>query len=170
MQGSNFKIFLVANTNPIIPPNNNWYSKDCIIKILYSICLTIFIGCISSPVIAVDVVAHPSVSEPMLTTSQLRRIYTMRQTQWSDGQRITVFVLPRHHELHIQFSKERLEMYPYQLDRIWNKLTYSGLGVAPITVISQGALVDAVRTTPGAIGYVGKLLDKEGFYVLKVKG
>jgi len=96
----------------------------------------------------------------------------MRQTQWLDGQRITVFVLPRYHALHLQFSKERLEMYPYQLDRIWNKLTYSGLGVAPITVVSPAALINAVRSTPGAIGYVKEvkqLKDEKGFYVIKVK-
>lgn len=112
---------------------------------------------------------HPSVSESGLTISQLRHIYTMRQTQWLDGQRITVFVLPRHHELHLKFSKEVLEMYPYQLDRIWNKLTYSGLGVAPITVVSPEALINAVRNTPGAIGYVTKLKDEKDFYVIKVK-
>ena len=94
----------------------------------------------------------------------------MRQTQWLDGQRITVFVLPRQHVLHLQFSKERLKMYPYQLDRIWNKLTYSGLGVAPIIVISPRALIDAVRNTPGAIGYIGNFMDKKGFYVIKVRG
>jgi len=93
----------------------------------------------------------------------------MRQTQWSDGQRITVFVLPRHHVLHLQFSKERLEMYPYQLDRIWNKLTYSGLGVAPFMVTSPAALIDAVRKTPGAIGYIKKLKDEKGFYVINAK-
>lgn len=128
------------------------------------------LGCISVSAYAVDVVVHPSVSEPTLTTSQLRRIYTMRQTQWSDAQRITVFVLPRHHLLHIQFSKEYLEMYPYQLDRIWNKLTYSGLGVAPIIVTSPAALIDAVKSTPGAIGYVETLKDEKGFYVIDVKG
>lgn len=94
----------------------------------------------------------------------------MRQTQWSNGQRITVFVLPRHHALHLKFSKERLEMYPYQLDRIWNKLTYSGLGVAPITVTSPEALIDEVRKTPGAIGYIKALKDEKGFYVIEVKG
>jgi ABC-type phosphate transport system substrate-binding protein len=111
-----------------------------------------------------------SVGESTLTTSQLRRIYTMRQTQWPDGQRITVFVLHRDQVLHLKFSKERLEMYPYQLDRIWNKLTYSGLGVAPITVISPAALINAVRETPGSIGYIGKLKDEKGFYVIEVKG
>lgn len=121
------------------------------------------------PANAVDVIVHPSISESVLTTSQLRRIYTMRKTQWSDGQRITVFVLPRHHVLHLQFSKERLEMYPYQLDRIWNKLTYSGLGVAPITIISPEALIDAVKKTPGAIGYVEKLKEDNGFYLIEIK-
>jgi len=133
------------------------------------LCLFIFLGCISVSVYAIDVIVHPSVSESNLTTSHLRRIFTMRQTQWSDGQRITVFVLPRHHVLHLQFSKERLEMYPYQLDRIWNKLTYSGLGVAPFMVTSPAALIDAVRKTPGAIGYIKKLKDEKGFYVINAK-
>lgn len=126
-------------------------------------------ACTSSSAYAVDVVVHPSVTESTLSTLQLRHIYTMRQTQWLDGQRITVFVLPRHHALHLQFSKERLEMYPYQLDRIWNKLTYSGLGVAPITVTSPAALIDAVRKTPGAIGYIEDFKDEKGFYVIEVK-
>ncbi len=60
-------------------------------------------------------------------------------------------------------------MYPYQLDRIWNKLTYSGLGVAPIAVVSPAALINAVRATPGAIGYVGQVKDEEGFYVIEIK-
>lgn len=101
---------------------------------------------------AVDVIVHSSVSELKLTTSQLRRIYTMRQTQWSNGIRITAYVLPRQHNLHLQFTKDRLKMFPYQLDRIWNKLTYSGLGVAPITVNTPEELINAIRTTPGAIG------------------
>lgn len=140
------------------------------IKTLYSLCLIIFLGCFSASVYAVDVIVNPSVTEATLTTSQLRRIYTMRQTQWPDGQRITVFVLPRHHLLHLQFSKERLEMYPYQLDRIWNKLTYSGLGVAPIVVISPTELIDAVIKTPGSIGYIEKVKNKKGLYVIEVKG
>lgn len=127
-------------------------------------------GCISSTVYAVEVITHPSVSEPILTTSQLRRIYTMRQIQWPDGRRITVFVLPRQHVLHVRFSKERLQMFPYQLDRIWNKLTYSGLGVAPIMLNTQEELIEAVRQTPGAIGYVENIKDEEAVHVVKIKG
>lgn len=61
-------------------------------------------------------------------------------------------------------------MFPYQLDRIWNKLTYSGLGVAPITVNSPQELLDAVKKTPGAIGYVEKIMDEELVRVAKIEG
>ena len=104
-----------------------------------------------------------------MTTSQLRRIYTMRQIQWSDGRRITVFVLPRQHALHLRFSKERLQMFPYQLDRIWNKLTYSGLGVAPITVNTPEELIEAVKRTSGAIGYIERVMDEEAVNVIQIK-
>lgn len=131
--------------------------------------MLVFYGCFSLTALAVEVIVHPSVSEPKITTSQLRRIYTMRQTQWPDGSRITVYVLPRQHVLHVNFSKERLQMFPYQLDRIWNKLTYSGLGVAPIMVNSPEELINAVKETPGAIGYVENIKDEETVNVVQIE-
>ena len=93
--------------------------KDIIIKKIYLICLFIIWGLASSTVYAVEIIMHPSVKAQVLTTSQLRRIYTMRQIHWADGHRITVFTLPRKHALHLHFSKERLQMFPYQLDRFF---------------------------------------------------
>jgi ABC-type phosphate transport system substrate-binding protein len=109
---------------------------------------------VSSRVIAIEIVTHPQVTETSLTKSQLRRIYTMRQLRWSDNSAINVFVLPSQHDLHQRFAKERLQIFPYQLNRIWHKLTYSGLGVAPIIVASEQELIQAVIKTPGAIGYI----------------
>lgn len=45
-------------------------------------------------------------------------------------------------------------MFPYQLNRIWHKLTYSGLGIAPTVVQSEQELVNAIINTPGSIGYI----------------
>lgn len=143
--------------------------KDCIIKTLNFISLLVLLGGINFNVFAVDVIVHPSVHETKLTTSQLRRIYTMRQIQWADGLRITAFVLPRQHRLHQIFAKDRLQMFPYQLDRIWNKLTYSGLGVAPITVNSPEELLNAIRNTPGAIGYIESITDVEAVNVIEIE-
>lgn len=105
---------------------------------------------------AIEVITHPQVVERSLTKSQLRRIYTMRQLRWSDNHAITVFVLPSQDALHQRFAKERLQIFPYQLNRIWHKLTYSGLGVAPAVVKSEQELIQAVSNTPGAIGYISE--------------
>lgn len=107
-----------------------------------------------SQALAIEIVTHPQVTEMTLTKSQLRRIYTMRQLRWSDNSAINVFVLPSQHDLHQRFAKERLQIFPYQLNRIWHKLTYSGLGVAPTIVASEKELIQAVTKTPGAIGYI----------------
>ncbi|MGV2871961.1 hypothetical protein [Colwellia sp. E150_009] len=93
----------------------------------------------------------------------------MRQTQWANGLRITAYVLPRQHSIHLRFTKDKLQMFPYQLDRIWNKLTYSGLGVAPITVNTPEELISAIRKTPGAIGYVENTKDMEAVNVVQIE-
>ena len=109
-----------------------------------------------------DVITHKTVTVDKLKVAQLRRIYSMRQLKWADNSSIVVFVLPSQHLVHKKFSKEILHIFPYQLDRIWNKLTFSGLGVAPTLVETQADLIKAVSSTPGAIGYVDNL-NKEAF-------
>ena len=127
---------------------------DVLIKHLLFAMLLIIVSFCSSQAIAIEVVTNLNVPEMQLTQSQLRRIYTMRQVRWSDNSGITVFVLPSQNTLHHRFAKERLQIFPYQLNRIWHKLTYSGLGVAPSIVDSEEALIEAVKNTPGSIGYI----------------
>ncbi len=124
----------------------------------------------STKVNSVEVIVNASVNVDTLTQSQLRRIYSMRQLHWFDEQKIIVFVLPSSHPLHQRFSKEKLGVFSYKLDRIWNKLIYSGLGTAPIVVSTQEALIDAVANTDGAIGYIEEENQRKEAYVVKVKG
>jgi len=119
---------------------------------------------------SINIITNPSVKLQSLTTAQLRRIYSMRQTQWPDHQAIVVFVLPSKHQLHRNFSKKVLHMFPYQLDRIWNKLTYSGVGRAPIVVNNPAALVQAVSHTKGAIGYAEDELNNNQLHIISIKG
>ena len=124
------------------------------IKRIISAILVILAIFLSSQVIAIEIVTHLNVPDKQLTQSQLRRIYSMRQLHWSNNTHITVFVLPSQNALHHRFAKECLQIFPYQLNRIWHKLTYSGLGVAPTIVESEQDLIKAVISTPGAIGYI----------------
>ncbi len=114
--------------------------------------------CIASPfyVCAIEVITHSNqtIEDSTLSVYELRQIFTMRQRVWKNGNNINVFVLPSKSTLHQNFSKNTLKIFPYQLDRIWRKLTYSGLGRMPFVVHSVEELKEAVRSTPGAIGYV----------------
>lgn len=92
----------------------------------------------------------------------------MKQVRWPDNNPVVVFVLPSKHQTHQKFCKTTLRIFPYQLDRIWNKLTFSGLGTAPTIVDSELELIKAVRSTPGAIGYVGEFKKDSGIGVINV--
>lgn len=92
----------------------------------------------------------------------------MRQVKWPSGEPIIVFVLPSSSKHHQQFCKQTLTIFPYQLDLIWNKLTFSGLGVAPTMVNTSVELLLAVKSTPGAIGYVENATKEEDINVITI--
>ena len=103
-------------------------------------------------------VFHPSVGKQSLTPTEARSIFTARQQHWEDGNKIHVFVLKTESAVHRRFCRQMLQMFPYQLERIWNQIIYSGQGDAPKVVPSQEALIDAVKATPGAVGYASEEL------------
>lgn len=117
----------------------------------------------------VQTIVHPTVTKQVFTKLELRRVFSRKQSLWEDGQPIVVFVLPSKHELHQRFSKEVLKIFPYQLDRIWNKLTYSGIGTGPIVVDTHKQLIDAVRSTPGSIGYSETSVTEGGVHVVNIQ-
>jgi hypothetical protein len=108
----------------------------------------------ASPAATPLVVAHSAVPVDMLSQSQLRSIFLKRQVIWPDGVAIKVFILSVKSKTHAQFSQSHLQMFPYQLDRAWQKLTFSGIGVPPAEVNSAPEMLKLIQTTPGAIGYL----------------
>jgi hypothetical protein len=45
-------------------------------------------------------------------------------------------------------------MYSYVLRRAWDRMVFTGTGFAPTVVQSEREMIERVRSTPGAIGYV----------------
>jgi ABC-type phosphate transport system substrate-binding protein len=102
----------------------------------------------------VEVIVHPGVSNESLSLGRLRVIFSMRVTRWSNSQPIHVFVLPGNHPLHQRFVKNVLKLFPHQLQSAWDRMVYSGTGVAPTVVSSVEEMRARIASTPGAIGYV----------------
>lgn len=105
---------------------------------------------------SVDVIVSPSLAKTKLDRGLLRAVFTMRVRQWPDGSTIRVFVLPDDDPLSDQFYRERLGMYSYVLRRAWDRMVFTGTGLAPTVVKTEQEMIQRVRTTPGAIGYVGQ--------------
>lgn len=118
---------------------------------------------------AYEIVTNPSVVEKTISKSSLRAIFGMRLHAWPDGTAIRVFVLPDDSPLHIAFSKEKLNVFPYQLRLAWDRLVFSGTGQAPDTVNSPEEMLAKVAGTPGAIGYLYKSKMDGRVNVLQIK-
>ena len=106
------------------------------------------------PTQPIAVVVNQSVEITTLTPAQLRMIFAGRTQFWPDGSRIRVFVLPPESDTHQYFCRQLLNIYPYQLERIWQRVVYSGQGEAPKIIDTAQAMQDAIGKTPGAIGYL----------------
>jgi len=116
-----------------------------------------------------EVIANPSVTEKTLSKGSLRAIFGMRLHAWPDGTAIRVFVMPDDTPLHAAFSKEKLNVFPYQLRSAWDRLVFSGTGPAPDIVSSPEEMLARVASTPGAIGYLTKSKTDGRVNVLQIK-
>jgi len=91
---------------------------------------------------------------PEISEQFLREVFSGKMRHWPDGKLIKVVVLKSDSPLHQAFIQLRLRMFPYQVQRLWNKRIYSGRGDPPIVVNDINAMRAMVLNTPGAIGYL----------------
>lgn len=114
------------------------------------------------------VITHPDVTQQSVTQRQLRRIFMLKQRSWSDGSPISLIVLSSDNIEHAQFLRDQLKMFPYQLEREWNKLMYSGQSAPPIIATDTKNMLSLVSSTPGAVGYLVNSAPDSSVTVLEV--
>jgi ABC-type phosphate transport system substrate-binding protein len=102
----------------------------------------------------VDVIVNPDESQVAIDRDLLRGIFSMRVRAWPGGEAIHVFVLPDDDDLSGEFCRDLLGTYPYVLRTTWDRLVFTGTGLAPTVVKSEQEMRRRVLNTPGAIGYV----------------
>jgi hypothetical protein len=67
---------------------------------------------------------------------------------------VRVFVLPDHDSVTDLFCREELGTYPYVMRATWDRVVFTGTGLAPTVVESEREMRARIGSTPGAIGYV----------------
>jgi hypothetical protein len=103
-----------------------------------------------------QIIVGPGLEGVALDRDLLRAIFTMRLRAWPNGPPVRVFVLPDSDPLSDRFYREQLGMYSYVLRAAWDRMVFTGTGLAPTIVHSEEEMRERVRLTPGAIGYVSK--------------
>jgi hypothetical protein len=103
-----------------------------------------------------QIIVNPDLAGVPLDRDLLRAIFTMRLRSWPNGPPVRVFVLPDSDPLSDRFYREQLGMYSYILRAAWDRMVFTGTGLAPTIVRSEEEMRERVRKTPGAIGYVSK--------------
>ncbi|TQV69895.1 hypothetical protein FKG94_22340 [Exilibacterium tricleocarpae] len=133
-----------------------WISRSLWRSSLLLLCLLSAPAMIQAvePVSDIRVIAHRDVKVDSLTKMRLRSIFGMRTRTWPEGELIQVFVLTDDDPTHVQFTKEVLRTFPYNLRRIWDRRVYSGTGQSPVVVNSEEEMRDVVSHTENSIGYV----------------
>jgi len=106
---------------------------------------------------AAVIIVNASVPDVRYSRADARAIFAMRQRLWPNGEQIKVFTLADDHPIHKDFVKNNLHMFPHQFRRVWDRMTYTGTGVAPVQLDSEQEMIEKIMNTPNAIGYVDKL-------------
>ncbi len=128
------------------------------------LCLALSV-CTFSSAQAIDVIMNPGNSNELLEESvDLRSIFSMRTRYWANGEKIRVFVLPDNNPVHKTFVKQKLQMFPHQLRRTWNRMTYTGTGQPPVTVDSMAEMLEKIKSTKYSIGYIDRRVDDEAIH------
>jgi ABC-type phosphate transport system substrate-binding protein len=113
------------------------------------------------------VIANPSVKASQISKSELRDIFTGASA--SLGGSHVVPALQKQGAAHEAFLAEFVGKSDAALSATWRSLVFSGQASMPKSVDSDGAMVDYVAKTPGAIGYIAKTSPHEGTKVLTVQ-
>jgi ABC-type phosphate transport system substrate-binding protein len=123
--------------------------------------LLVLVGCWSAAH-AQDVVlvANRGVSISEITSADVRAIFTGARTRLADGSRAVPVTL-KGGATHEVFLKNHLDTTPGDFRAQWRKAVFTGQGSMLKAFDSESALVDYVAATPGAIGYVSRLLPQE---------
>ena len=104
----------------------------------------------------VRVVVNSANPVTSIRRSDLSAIFMKRVQRWSDGTEITAIEPPPTSPAREHFSRIIHGKSVAYVTRYWHRVIFSGRGVPPREARSDRAVMEMVRSRPGAIGYVDR--------------
>jgi hypothetical protein len=122
------------------------------------------------PTIASDVkvIANSSVGVSQISPEDLRRVFLVTKTSLADGSHV-VPVLLNLSSAYKAFLQEYIDKTPAGLENYYRSLAFTGKGTMPKMLKTEAAVLEYVKRTKGAIGFVSADAQTEGVKLLEVK-
>lgn len=117
---------------------------------------------------AFQLIAHPSVHVTSLRRAHVAEVFLKTRVKWDDGRRIFPVDQPIRSAIRAAFLKAVYDKEPRLILRYWQRKIFSGRGHPPPELRSEEEVIEYVRKTPGAIGYVAAGTAPEGVRVIEV--
>ena len=115
------------------------------------------------------VIVHPSNSVSALTRAELSAIYLKRMRSWAGGAAIVAVDQTATSVVRARFTSAVHGKSVAFVTRYWHRLLFSGRAVPPPVLPSDAAVIELVRSEPGAIGYIAATAAPEGVKVIVVQ-
>jgi len=114
------------------------------------------------------VIANEDVSVSYLSASELKNVYLGKKSFWDSDVKIVLAVLVNG-SIHQSFLKENVGKTPEQFKNYWNKILYTGAGIPPTPLKTEAEMIEYIKKTRGAIGYVDSATPHEGVKVIEIR-
>ena len=128
-----------------------------------------------SPILAASqtsfrIVVHPGVPDSVLARQDLSDVFLKKRTTWSDGSAVHPVTLGNR-DVDRAFSEAIHRRSSAALKKFWQRQIFTGGGTPPPNRPTDTAVLEYVRSTPGAIGVVSTQISlaSAGVRVLDVR-
>jgi len=115
----------------------------------------------------VIIVVNKGSSISQITASQLREIFTGTRSRFSDGGR-AIPVLLKGGPVHEVFLRHYVGDSPEEFRVRWRKAVFTGQGAMPKEFATESAMFEYIASTPGAIGYISRVIDPDAVKVIAI--
>lgn len=95
-----------------------------------------------------------SVNITALSAQQIRNLYSLKKKLLPNNIRASLIRLPLSHTSTKAFCHNFYGLYPYQLQRLWDRQVFSGKAIAPKQVDNELEVIKLIISSPNSLGYI----------------
>jgi ABC-type phosphate transport system substrate-binding protein len=128
--------------------------------------------CTTLPALAAGgfrLIAHPGVHTTSLTKVAVSAIFLKKTPKWEDGTPVVAVDQTEQSAVRSLFSSSVHGKSVAAVKSFWQQQIFSGRDVPPVEKRSDAEVLEFVRSTPGAVGYVADGAPVSGVTVIDVR-